>query len=448
MEICPYCRKGYLQSGVCGCCGKEVGDGNRPLPSGTLLNDRYLVDHPLGSGGFGITYQAWDQRQNCWAAVKELFPLNTAVRPPGGRELYILRDQPDQARYFEYALNNFIKETRTMEALRDYPEVLRLFGTFEQFGTAYYAMEYLEGVELKTLLLRYGPIPWTRLAGPVRDVTEALKVLHSLNLLHRDISPDNIILTKSGRAKLIDFGSVRNFDTSNHFTTIIKGAFSPQELFLENGNQGPWTDVYLLCATVYYLLCGKLPKHVSTRLSTMFLNHSDPLESLAALAPSVPAHVAHAVEKGLAIQIPDRYQSVAELASELFPSDSSGDGQGAGYGRIKQELPPPSRRKSPQLYFRTGRLAGKRYPIQQNMYVSLGRERGNTVQFPEDTLGVSRFHCLFYQSQTGEVYVWDQNSTYGTMLDGKRIQPQQWFTVSPGQTLRIGNGNEEIQYIT
>ena len=293
-------------------------------------------------------------------------------------------------------------------------------------------MEYLEGEDLKSVMGHEGPLPWERLEQPIRDVIGALEILHAHDLIHRDISPDNIFLTKNGKTKLIDFGSVRNFDISDHFTTVIKGAFSPAELFLENGNQGPWTDVFLLCATLYFLLSGVIPKHIYDRISSNYLHHTDSLTPLSQLAPKAPGHVVRAVARGLDIEIAHRFSSMQELSEALFPHPPSGE-EGAVHTQA--------------LFGSGGHFRGQTFPLKPEQYVHVGRESGNTIRYPGSYPGVSRYHGCFYASREGQVYFQDLNSSFGSSLDQVPLTPNRWYAVQPNQKIRIGNGSEELQLV-
>lgn len=430
-QRCPYCVDGYLVDTKCTRCGKKVRDENRPLPVGTLLNgQKYRLERALGSGGFGITYRAWDTETGRRVAIKELFPSNSARRYWNTAAIHLVSGQQQ---YFNYALKNFSREVKTICELRNYPEILRLYSYFGQFGTAYYAMEYLEGEDLGSLLRRVRNISWQQLSRPIWDVLRTLQILHNNDLIHRDISPDNIICLPNGSARLIDFGSVRDYANDTHFTTVIKRSFAPPELFLEQGGQDPRTDIYLLSGTIYYLLSGgKLPKHAHNRLSSLELTGKDALIPLASYSPDAPEHVVRAVERGLSIDIRRRFRDMDEYMSALYPT---------------APLANETKKQGVRLACARGLFAGQSFPLEQGMVVTLGRGRGNNIAYPEGTKGISHRQCAFFVDTKGIVYIQDEQSRFGTYLGGRKLPPNAWYPLEKYQAIVLGDTAEEFYVV-
>ena len=417
-SICPYCLSDSLENEICTFCGKQVGDMNRPLSPGTLLEGgHYRIERALGSGGFGITYRAWNLQTNQPVAVKELFPANCAVRRAGNPMLLVPEDKQG---YFRYSMERFLQEATVIYKLRDYSEILRIYSRFRQYGTAYYAMQYLDGENMDRFLRREKSISWQQLSQPVWDVLRTLQIIHQNNLIHRDISPDNIIRLRNGQGVLIDFGSTRDYATNNRFTTIIKRSFAPPEMLLTYGKQGPWTDVYLLSGTLYYLLSGgKVPKRTDDRVASLYTTGQDSLVPLSSFSPNAPEHVTAAIEQGLSSDIEDRFQSAEEMLQALY-----------GIQRPMREL---------LLSCSRGIFQGRLFSLPREQVVTIGTGRGNSISYPEGTRGISHRQCAFYADKTDLLYVQDLSSRFGTFLDQQRIPSGVWIPMNQRQSIRLGD---------
>lgn len=260
LDQCMYCMAGSFVNGICSYCGREKPrQANRDMEAlsvGSTLRDQYLLGEVLGRGGFGITYAAWDKKHNRRVALKELFPAKAVDR---GSDHRTVQPKMGQETYFSEVFRRFEQEAGTLMTLQQMEGVVSLYHVFSDNGTAYYAMEYLDGMNLRDFIARNGPMSWEELAPNLRVLLRALQNLHSRGVIHRDISPDNIFLTRDGQVRLIDFGAARAFQQADHFTVYLKKCFAPWEQYLSEGRQGPWTDIYSLSVTAYYILSGKLP---------------------------------------------------------------------------------------------------------------------------------------------------------------------------------------------
>ena len=378
----------------------------------------YQIGRVLGNGGFGITYLAWDMLRSRPVAIKELFP-NRLSRDMSTMEV---KAGPEQQAMFQHFKRRFVDEARIISFLRDQPEIVNIYDYFETNATGYYAMEYLQGMDMQRWLEKKGaPLTWRELESPVKQILQGLKVLHGYGLLHRDISPDNIFVCRDGRVKLIDFGSVRNAK-ADHFTTVLKRGFAPLELFMEKGNQGFWTDTFSLCATIYYLLSGKFPAQVYDRIPQIKEKGVDPLVPIGRYVPTLPSHVANAVMYGLQLEENRRFQNTDEMRNAFFPE-------------VPREMPMA---RVITITCVSGLYAEKRIPIMLGTYVSLGRGGSNGIAYPTETTGISRRHCVFYAHGSGRLFVQDQESTNGTYLDNGRMEPMKWYEIKPGHAVRVG----------
>lgn len=417
-KLCTNCMLATVSNNVCPCCGMNPNSAEkrdlRTLPARYMLHKRYYIGKTLGAGGFGVTYLAYDCMKKSRVAVKELFPSKDAIRDQGTGEIRILKGQEE---YFEHIKQRFMEEAKTLFQFQSLPSIVNVFQFFEENNTAYYVMEYLEGTDLKHLLKQHGKLSWERLSGYSRVLLKTLDVLHCQNMIHRDISPDNIFLTKDGRTMLIDFGSVRCYNNSNGFTTFLKECFAPIEQYREKGKQGPWTDVYSLCITMYYALSGVMPPKAPDRIQ------NDKAVPIKKLCPDLPDHVAGAITRGMAVRQEERFQSVRELANQLFTGEQL-------FEKIQgpQVMIQPS--KGHQFVCTRGYFAGKRWNFQAGVAITLGRDARCTIAYPPDSRGISRMQCSLMLDRQGRLYVRDEKSTYGTFLNGEKLQAMTWYRIT------------------
>lgn len=407
----------------------ELEHENRPpyaLPAGYMLCQQYYLDRVLGSGGFGITYLAWDIRNNRSVAVKELFISSDMVRDNQTRSVQIKQGQEG---YFAHMRKRFLEEAQILYEFSNVPDITDVYHLFQENGTAYYAMEFLEGMDLKSYLRKNGTLSWEKLSVYVRMILRALSALHSRSFIHRDISPDNIFLTKDGHAKLIDFGSLRCYNSGKGLTTILKQQFAPYEQYRSDGKQGPWTDIYSLSVTMYYALSGVLSPKAPDRLQ------EDSVVPLAALVPSLPRHVAYAIEKGMAVLADNRYQTVDAFYEALFPGEKRNSAVQSQTGM----------RRTGKIVCINGVFYGKSWDIVQGSMVSVGRDRRCGIVYPPNTPGISRIQCTFTYHENGNIYVRDENSTYGTFLNGKRLNPGTWYVLGTNSVVGVAQEKYRIQ---
>jgi serine/threonine protein kinase len=241
-------------------------DYRRTLQPDTVLDGKYRIGHVLGSGGFGITYEAYDIRLAATVAIKEYFPSQFGLRD----STFSVRPRSDGDReMFERLRESFLREARTLNQF-DHPAVVRVLNVFESHGTAYMVMKYESGPNLKAWLADLLRLPTQseldRLTAPLLD---ALEMMHAAAFLHRDIAPDNIIVRADGTPVLLDFGASRRVmgEMSGTLTGVVKKGYSPQEQYATDGRaQGPWTDIYALGATLYRCISDDTPDEATNRM--------------------------------------------------------------------------------------------------------------------------------------------------------------------------------------
>ena len=293
------------------------------LPDGTELAGDYRIEKVLGAGGFGVTYLASEQALDRLVAIKEYFPADFAVRTNGAAATP--RSEGCSSDY-RWGLERFIEEAQTL-AKFNHPNIVRVYRTFRANKTAYMALQFEEGASLKSWLKDLKRAPrqneLDRIIAPLLD---ALDVIHKANFLHRDIAPDNIIIRKSGDPVLIDFGAARG-DIAAHSKTktvsaLVKPGYSPYEQYAETSRQqGPWTDIYALSATLYHAVTGKRPPDSPSRMLK-----DDLVAARAAALSSYRPTFLDAIQNGLALAIDARPQSVAAWRGALLAPEPKSPG--------------------------------------------------------------------------------------------------------------------------
>jgi len=279
-----------------------------PLPAGTVLADRFEILQTLGRGGFGIVYLAKDRRLHDEAVVKELAPEGTprneggivALESLGGHQAHHLRQR-------------FLEEAKLLGKLHN-PGLPTVRAAFGENGTAYYAIEHVDGaVTLEKLLAQGHRFDPDSAMDIFYQLLEILEVLHSHGILHRDIKPSNILISPSGAVTLIDFGAAREWhaDSTVHHTVLFTPGYAPLEQLSPRGRRGPATDIYALCATGYHLITGFAPPDAADRAD------GTSLRPMADIVPGIDPAIANAVESGLALRYEDRPQSAESLRQLL-----------------------------------------------------------------------------------------------------------------------------------
>ena len=281
------------------------------LPSGTRLRDQYRIGAVLGAGSFGITYRAHDERLDTTVAIKEYYPHEIAGRTQS--RLTIEPYDDNDAEDFAFGRERFMEEGRTL-AQFDHPNIVRVRSYFEAHGTGYLVMDYYEGQTLAAYLAEHGgTLPEDEAVDIVQRVLEGLRPVHDAGLLHRDIDPQNIYRTDAGQVVLLDFGAARVAmgERSEGELVVFKPGYAPHEQYYEEGDQGPWTDVYACAATLYKCLTGVKPPEATIRVK------EDDLVPPREVTDDVSLETSVAVMKGLAVP-PDRRPSSVEEFSALL----------------------------------------------------------------------------------------------------------------------------------
>jgi len=260
---------------VCVHCGYEEGMQNEShqLPVGKVLKEQYLIGRVLGQGGFGITYLGWDLYLDIPVAIKEYFPDRAVMREAAVSSAVVSYTGTVGER-FRSNKERFMREAKMLAKFSDVAEIVQVKNFFLENNTAYIVMEYVDGITLKQYVAaKGGKLTVAETLSLMEPVIDALGQVHKTGLVHRDISPDNIMMLSNGKMKLLDFGAVRDVgdaDAERPLTrsteAILKQGYAPIEQYQNRGSLGPWTDVYALCATMYFCLTGEVPPDAPERL--------------------------------------------------------------------------------------------------------------------------------------------------------------------------------------
>ena len=320
---CLGCMEEYDNTyGLCPHCGFEPDtsvDSPIHMQPGVILHGRYLIGKVLGFGGFGVTYIGWDFTLQQKVAIKEYLPSEFATRLVGQTRVSVFGGKKEEQ--FGDGMNQFVEEAKRLAQFQNEEGVVRIYDSFAENNTAYIIMEYLDGETLTAYLDRNGKIPMDDAVKMLTPVLNSLEVIHNAGIIHRDIAPDNIFLTKDGKVKLIDFGAARYATTSHSrsLTVIIKPGYSPEEQYRSRGDQGPHTDVYSIGAVLYRMITGIVLPDSMERSACFEKNGMDIV-----IPPSKNCKLSknqeNALMNALNVRVEDRTPTAAQFLDELTSS--------------------------------------------------------------------------------------------------------------------------------
>lgn len=318
-NLCIACMHPLEEDGSCAYCHFQQ-KGYQPIPRclrpGTELAGRYVLGRVLGEGGFGITYVAWDTLLDTAVAIKEYFPSNLASRHVGdGGDHNVYLYEKTEKRNYRDNLQKYLDEAKSLSAFSELDGIVSVRDFFYANQTAYIVMAYVEGISIKEYVEKNGRIEGGLFLEMLKPILHSLAKVHETGVLHRDISPDNILITKDNRMVLIDFGAARkeNISMTRSMTVVFKQGYSPEEQYRSHGKQGAWSDIYALCATAYYALTGKRPCEAIERVL------EDEMQSLEEMPDiQLTDFQKRSFMKGIAVRPAERYQNVKELYEDLY----------------------------------------------------------------------------------------------------------------------------------
>lgn len=491
-NTCPRCFA-TLPDGVhCEKCGYDKTTAKKHehvLKQFSLLKSRYLVGLVLGKGGFGVTYTAFDTATNQVCAIKEFMPSDYSERMENGLSVHPYADQKART-VFQHAKEKFLNEARMLRQLKNNLAVVDVLDCFEQNGTAYLAMEYLPVTVRQLARENNGKLSPDIAYEMLVTIASALMEIHKMNIIHRDITPENIMCTKNGVFKLIDFGAARSCGDPKK-TVLLKRGYAPPEQYDPAGNQGPWTDIYGLCATYYYLVSGKRPEDGLERARGLYQ------PTLRELNCGVDIKISNAIVKGMEPDYRRRFQNCKDFldAIDLSPKaqpkaepENRNTGYGRQSGRWGKTTYRPARTTSEQLKAQeklqevkqtaepsvseTGGSTGQRQaqpPVQNlssvplvevvagpcsgafaaingNDILKVGRSKISCNLSMDYDSNISRLHCTVQYNRRRKCFEVTDYSTNGTFMEnGSRLPPQKTVSVPVNAKIFLASPENMIQ---
>ena len=468
-DNCPHCFSQASAGDRCGVCGFQFSSINKQpdsvLPAFTLLNNRYLIGHCLGKGGFGITYAALDLAMNVRCAIKEYFPSEFAVRNAENNGVYPSATAKGK-NVFDHAKQRFLDEARLLYQLRETPNIVRLYNYFSENNTAYIVMEFLEGNDLRKYAKNSGGRVSLEIAAEVINTcAPALEEVHQKGFLHRDISPDNIFVRNDRKATgkpsfvLLDFGAARNFIGNNAPTVLLKPGFAPPEAYSKTGNKGPWTDVYSLAATIYNILSGQ------TIVDALFRARGTPQPTLAELGINVPKAFSDEINRAMLLDFRQRPQSMSEFHSRIMQSLGGRmptpvqppvappppqppihqppihqppvrpSGGNNPYSPYKPVMPqPPRKQLVGKVVIVDGARSGTSFTINDGQTAKIGRSMQSSDLVLDYISEISRIHCTVNFNARERLFYLTDLSTNGTFFENnERLYVNRTYRIASGQ---------------
>lgn len=465
LDFCPNCFVNTTED-TCPSCGFHISsmeESTLVLRPGTFIAGRYKVGRVLGIGGFGITYTCFDIRSNTRYAVKEYMPKDVALRQSNG-EIRPTSDKDKEV--YTKGLEQFLYETNLLITLSGVRGIVNAKDFIVENNTGYLIMEYLDGVTVKALLNNRGTLDCEFAINILLELAVALREVHAQGLLHRDISPDNIMILKDHSIKLIDFGAARFFvgERSKSLSLILKPGFAPPEQYSSSNKQGPWTDIYALAATFYKMVTG------ATLPDALCRTTKDTVERLDKNYVSINSHVGKAIQKALALNYNDRYQTVDQFVRDLkFKEEierlqnthvqaggntSASQTKKQRFGGFTSWLlgktepsPPPAPvepvqappEKKPYIRIVSGSTTLGVWDIEPGRKIAVGRDSG-ACDITIPSASVSRKHCsVSFDSSLKMFRVIDSSSNGTYLANGTRLAYLTSYTLASGAVVMLSS---------
>ena len=418
-EPCPHCgfiKSNYRQDPV-------------TLVIGSILNQRYLIGGVVGKGGFGITYLAYDLKLDARIAVKEYYPMGLAMRNPGSIAVTVSNGEAVEP--FKSGAEKFYNEAKMVAKFNGNPNIVSVHDFFYENDTVYFVMGYLQGQTLKSYLKRK-TITEGQAVAVLNQISNALLASHSMNILHRDISPDNIMLCDDGTIRLLDFGAARQVmaEQSQALSVILKQGFAPLEQYQKKGKQGPWTDIYALGATIYIALTGEMLTDPMSRLE-------DDSE-YASNKYGISENLWKIIYKSTQLKITDRYQDIAELKGDL----ASVGIEAEKFDDIEEEITDLLKGETPDIS--TGMMPNFAPVADPNATVLLSESQDGQSN---ETMAMSPEEAAAYMGAQSAAVQGRQGVTEGQQAPFQQSMPQQPVTgPHTGQPVTGQTGSAGIPY--
>lgn len=316
-HLCINCMMDKGNNNVCPYCGFDISSYNliaSELLPYSILNGRYLIGKVIGYGIFGTTYLSYDINLRIKAAIKEYFPRDFAFRDKDN--ISVCCFSPEAKDKYDYGIDKFLQEARTLAKFQQNPCIVNIKDFFRENNTAYYVMNYVDGITLRDYLAQINNkrLDFALAYRVMLPVMDALKEIHKQGLLHRDICPENIYITRKKQIKLLEFGAARYMlgDKSRNLSVILRPGYAPEEQYRSSGKQEPFTDIYSLAAVLYEIITGIKPQEALERME------EDKLIPPSEMNIAIPEKSEKAILKALSIKGKDRYQTIEEFQREII----------------------------------------------------------------------------------------------------------------------------------
>lgn len=313
----------------------------RCLKPGVILKERYKIEEVIGAGGFGITYRAWDPLLQSYVAIKEYYPSGLATRSADSSKVCVPVGR--EQREYHRGRIRFLKEAQDLARFQSEPNIVSIYDYLEENDTAYMVMEYLYGCTLKQYIREHGGwLSTDYILHICLSVLDALAVVHASDMIHRDISPENIFICEDMTVKLIDFGAAKQvyLDGEQTMSVVLKPGYAPPEQYAKKDKQGPWTDIYALGATLYFAATGEKPEESFGRAL------EDTIKPVCVVNPEIPMYLSKVIMQAMSVEIENRYPTVEAMREALL------DGANQGEVRSIYTIPKSS---IPKRYLQTGK---------------------------------------------------------------------------------------------
>lgn len=423
-NLCMGCLEDKGNKSKCPQCGfieTALPESPNYLQLRTILQNKYIVGRPLGQGGFAITYLAWDINLGVKLAIKEYFPLDLVYRIPGNN--LVIAHSKSQDAIFAHDMEKFLQEARTLARFMDHPNIVSVADFFQANRTAYLVMHYIEGMTMRQHLAHSGEkLPFNTTMKIMMPVMDALLVIHEAGLLHRDVSPENIIISQKGRVLLIDFGAARTSASSkdDSLSVVMKPGYTPEEQYRSRGVQSPATDIYAVAATIYRTITGQMPPNSLDRLA------EDTIVPPTQLDAEIDQTTEIAILKAMDVKSSNRFQSIAEFQQALMqakPAPGKEKKQEV-LPKKKQEQPPPEKEITEKKEAEQPSQPSVRQQPAEKSFTSMGdikigRAANNEIVLDDET--ASRYHALIFFRE-GKYFIADLDSTHGTYVNDVKVE--------------------------
>ena len=388
------------------------------LPKDAVLHRRYKIQSVLGVGGFGITYLGYDIYNENLCAIKELFINDSVTRAEDGFNVIAI---PDKKWVFEHGIVRFMEEAEILHKLNGTAHVVKIIDYFKENQTAYFVMEYIKGLTLKEAMQKSGGlIPFDEAKDIIYKVGKTLKYIYDeYSIIHRDLSPDNILIDINGQPQIIDFGNAKLYvrDTGQSHSVVLKPGFAPPEQYTGKG-QGPWTDVYSLAGVFYYICTGtRVPPSTERLAGAEYI-------SLNNIVPTCDTNVSNAVDKALLLDASNRTADTGMFVDELHMVSVDDTYKSENFSIVK-------------VCYTNG--FEEKWAVPKDVDIFVGRDSALCNVVINGISTISKQHCVIKCDKRNYNINVTDISTNGTFCKGKRLHHNKEYVFKGGIELMLGN---------